>query len=280
MKFARESKYANGVCISGIVSDNAALDGTEWKRYQSYKQLVQDSDALYVASHPSRHYKYVKMALEAGKHVIYESPLALAVEEAEELFALAEKNNCILYASIKTAYSIAYARMILMAKTGKIGDIVSVDLGTICKEYYSDAARTFAVGTISDEAARLIRVTEESFFEGLKFCRPGYRLSDVSHAIQSHAESAGFSVVRDFVGHGIGRNMHEDPQVPNYGRPGRGPRLVPGMVLAIEPMINAGDYDVEVMSNNWTVETIDGSLSAHYENTVVITEGEPLLLTL
>lgn len=160
------------------------------------------------------------------------------------------------------------------------GDIVSVDLGTIFKEYYSDAARTYPVGQISEEAARLIRITEESFFEGLKFCRPGYRLSDVSHAIQSHAESAGFSVVRDFVGHGIGRNMHEDPQVPNYGRPGRGPRLVPGMVLAIEPMINTGDYDVEVMSNNWTVETIDGSLSAHYENTVVITEGEPLLLTL
>lgn len=127
VKFARESKFANGVCISGIVSDNLALEGTEWKRYQSYKQLVQDSDALYVASHPSRHYKYVKMALEAGKHVVYESPLALVKEEAEELFALAEKNNCILYASMKTAYSIAYARMILMAKTGKIGDIVSVD---------------------------------------------------------------------------------------------------------------------------------------------------------
>ena len=162
----------------------------------------------------------------------------------------------------------------------KDGDIVSVDLGTIYKDYYSDAARTYAVGTISEEAQRLIAVTEESFFAGLKFCKPGYRLTDVSHAIQAHAEAAGFSVVRDFVGHGIGRNMHEDPQIPNYGRPGRGPKLTPGMVLAIEPMINAGGYDVEVMLNNWTVETIDGSLSAHYENTVVITEDEPELLTL
>ncbi len=157
------------------------------------------------------------------------------------------------------------------------GDIVSVDLGTICKGYYSDAARTYRVGEVSEEADRLIRVTEECFFEGLKFCRPGYRLSDVSHAIQ---RSAGFSVVRDYVGHGIGRNMHEDPQVPNYGRPGRGPRLVPGMVLAIEPMISAGDYEVEVLSNDWTARTVDDSLAAHYENTVVITESEPRLLTL
>lgn len=160
------------------------------------------------------------------------------------------------------------------------GDIVSVDLGTICKGYYSDAARTYRVGKVSEEADRLVRVTEECFFEGLKFCRPGYRLSDVSHAIQVHAESAGFSVVRDYVGHGIGRHMHEDPQVPNYGRPGRGPRLVPGMVLAVEPMISAGDYEVEVLSNDWTARTVDDSLAAHYENTVVITESEPRLLTL
>ena len=160
------------------------------------------------------------------------------------------------------------------------GDIVSVDLGTIYKGYYSDAARTYPVGAISEEAQRLMTVTEESFFAGLALCRPGYRLSDVSHAIQVKAEAAGFSVVRDFVGHGIGQSMHEEPQIPNYGRPGRGPKLAPGMVLAIEPMINAGGYEVEVMLNNWTVETIDGSLSAHYENTVVITEDEPELLTL
>lgn len=160
------------------------------------------------------------------------------------------------------------------------GDIVSVDLGTIYKGYYSDAARTYGVGSISREAQRLIDVAEASFFEGLKFCKPGFRLSDVSHAIQLAVEDAGFSVVRDYVGHGIGRNMHESPQIPNYGKPGRGPKLTPGMVLAIEPMINLGDYEVDVMLDDWTVKTVDGSISAHYENTVVITEDEPELLTL
>lgn len=160
------------------------------------------------------------------------------------------------------------------------GDIVSVDVGTTHKGYVSDAARTYPVGGIGEDAQRLITVTEESFFEGLKFCRPGCRLSDISAAIQRKAESEGFSVIRDFVGHGIGRAMHEEPQVPNYGKPGRGPRLVPGMVFAIEPMINLGDYEVRVLENNWTVVTVDGKLSAHYENTVVITDGEPELLTL
>lgn len=160
------------------------------------------------------------------------------------------------------------------------GDIVSVDLGTIYHKYYSDAARTYGVGKISEEAQRLITVTEQSFFEGLKFCKPGFRLSDVSHAIQVTVEAAGFSAIRDYVGHGIGRAMHEDPQIPNYGKPGRGPKLVPGMVLAIEPMINQGSYEVDVMLDNWTVKTCDGKLSAHYENTVVITEDEPELLTL
>ncbi len=162
----------------------------------------------------------------------------------------------------------------------KEGDIVSVDVGTIYRNYYSDAARTYAVGTVSEEAERLIRVTQESFFEGLKFCRPGNHLSDVSSAIQKHVEAAGFSVVRDFVGHGIGSSMHEDPQIPNYGPPGRGPRLRVGMVLAIEPMVNAGTWKVKVLEDDWTAVTTDGSLSAHYENTVVITEDEPLLLTI
>ena len=161
----------------------------------------------------------------------------------------------------------------------KEGDIVSVDLGTIYKDYYSDAARTYPVGQIDLEAARLIRVAEESFFEGLKFCREGYRLGDVSHAIQEYVESSGFSVIRDYVGHGIGRDMHEDPPVPNYGKANHGPRLVKGMVLAIEPMIAAGGYDVKVLSNEWTVVMKDGRKSAHYENTVVITDGEPRLLT-
>ena len=162
----------------------------------------------------------------------------------------------------------------------KEGDIVSVDVGTIYQGYYSDAARTYAVGSVSEEAANLIQATEQSFFEGLKYCRPGFRLSDVSNAIQRYAEAAGCSVVRDFVGHGIGRAMHEEPQIPNYGPPGRGPKLQPGMCLAIEPMINAGGWKVRVLEDDWTVVTVDGSLSAHYENTVVITEDEPLLLTI
>ena len=162
----------------------------------------------------------------------------------------------------------------------KEGDIVSVDVGCTYKGYISDAARTYPVGAISPEAQKLIDATRDSFFEGLKFCRPGYRLSDISHAIQQKAESEGFSVIRDFVGHGVGRAMHEEPQIPNYGKPGRGPRLVRGMVFAIEPMINQGTFEVDVLADNWTVVTLDGKLSAHYENTVVITDDEPELITL
>ena len=162
----------------------------------------------------------------------------------------------------------------------KEGDIVSVDVGCTYKGYVSDAARTYPVGAISPEAQKLIDATRDSFFEGLKFCRPGYRLSDISHAIQQKAESEGFSVIRDFVGHGVGRAMHEEPQIPNYGKPGRGPRLARGMVFAIEPMINQGTFEVDVLADNWTVVTLDGKLSAHYENTVVITDDEPELITL
>lgn len=164
--------------------------------------------------------------------------------------------------------------------TLKEGDIISVDIGAFKNGYHGDAARTHPVGKVSDEALELIKVTEESFFEGLKYCKIGYRLSDVSHAIQSYAEEKGFSVVRDFVGHGIGRLMHEDPPIPNYGAPGRGPRLEKGMALAIEPMINSGDFKVKVLDDEWTVITKDNSLSAHYENTLIITDGEPLLLTI
>ncbi|MDR0570504.1 MAG: type I methionyl aminopeptidase [Clostridiales Family XIII bacterium] len=160
------------------------------------------------------------------------------------------------------------------------GDLVSVDVGCTWKGYVSDAARTYPVGAVSAEAERLVRVTEACFFEGLKHCREGVRLSDVSHAIQAKAESEGFSVVRDFVGHGVGREMHEEPQIPNFGKPGRGPRLVQGMTLAIEPMISAGGYETVVLQDNWTAVTADGSLSAHYENSVAITDGEPELLTL
>lgn len=160
------------------------------------------------------------------------------------------------------------------------GDIVSVDTGATYKGYVSDAARTYPVGEVSDVARKLMDTAKDSFFKGLEFCRVGCRLSDVSHAIQVKSESEGFSVIRDFVGHGIGRDMHEEPQIPNFGKAGRGPRLAKGMVFAIEPMICEGGYDVETLSNDWTVVTLDGKLAAHYENTVVITDGEPELLTL
>ena len=160
------------------------------------------------------------------------------------------------------------------------GDIVSVDVGSTYKGYVSDAARTYPVGSVSETAAKLMEATKASFFAGIEYCKVGFRLSDISHAIQVSAEGEGFSVIRDFVGHGVGQNMHEDPQIPNFGRPGRGPRLASGMVFAIEPMICEGTYDVRTLSNDWTVVTLDGKLSAHYENTVVITDGEPELLTL
>lgn len=160
------------------------------------------------------------------------------------------------------------------------GDIVSVDVGSTYKNYVSDAARTYAVGNVSDEAKHLIEATRDSFFAGMEFCKVGYRLSDISHAIQTSAEGEGFSVIREYVGHGVGRDMHEDPQIPNFGKPGNGPRLAEGMVFAIEPMIAQGDYETEVLLDNWTVVTVDGKLAAHYENTVVVTDGEPELLTL
>lgn len=162
----------------------------------------------------------------------------------------------------------------------KEGDIISIDVGAKYKGYNGDAARTFAVGNISPEAEKLIEVTKQSFFEGVKFCYENARISDISHAVQVCAENAGYGVVRDYVGHGVGAELHESPEIPNFGNPGRGARLVAGMTLAIEPMINMGDYRVKVLPDGWTVETLDGCLSAHYENTVLITKGEPKLLTL
>ena len=159
------------------------------------------------------------------------------------------------------------------------GDIVSVDVGAYYKGFHGDCAQTFPCGTISAQAQRLIDVTKQSFFEGIRFAKHGYRVSDISHAIQKHVESNGFSVVRSFVGHGVGAQLHEEPEVPNYGAPGRGPRLLPGMTLAIEPMVNAGTFDVRVLKDGWTTVTGDGKLSAHYENTVLITDGEPEILT-
>ena len=162
----------------------------------------------------------------------------------------------------------------------KEGDIISIDMGAQKDGYHGDAARTFAVGKISDEAQKLIDVTRQSFFEGIKYAVHGGKLGDVSAAIQEYVEKHGYSVVRDFVGHGIGRNLHEDPSVPNFGRYGKGVKLAQGMTLAVEPMVNEGSYDVVVLDDDWTVETEDGSLSAHYENTILITKGECEILTL
>lgn len=162
----------------------------------------------------------------------------------------------------------------------KDGDIVSIDCGAYLNGFHGDAARTFPVGNVSEDAKRLIQVTRDCFFEGIKFAQIGNRLTDISHAIQRHVEANGFSVVKSFVGHGIGRDLHEDPEVPNFGRPGRGPILTKGMVLAIEPMVNEGSFRVRTLKDNWTVVTSDGSLSAHYENTVAILPDGPEILTL
>lgn len=159
------------------------------------------------------------------------------------------------------------------------GDIVSLDAGVIYQGYHSDAARTHAVGEISEENKRLIEVTKQSFFEGIKYARAGNHLYEISKAIQDYVEDNGYSVVRDLVGHGVGKNLHEEPQIPNFKPIGRGMKLREGMTLAIEPMVNAGDYEVWVLEDDWTVVAQDGMNSAHYENTILITDGEPELLS-
>ena len=159
------------------------------------------------------------------------------------------------------------------------GDIVSVDVGARYRGFNGDCAGTFPCGKCSDEALRLIRVTRQSFFEGIQFARVGYRISDIGHAVQEYAESYGYSLVREYVGHGVGRNMHEAPEIPNYGAPGHGPKLLRGMTIAVEPMVNAGTAAIRQMSDGWTVKTRDGKYAAHYENTILITAGEPEILT-
>ena len=159
------------------------------------------------------------------------------------------------------------------------GDIISIDVGAALGGYYGDSAITLPVGPISEAAAKLLRVTDESLYKAIEVVKPGGRVSDIGHAVQAHVEAHGFSVVREFVGHGIGQQMHEDPQVPNYGEPGRGPRLAEGMVLAIEPMVNAGKPAVKVLSDGWTAVTRDRSLAAHFEHTVAVTADGPWILT-
>ena len=159
------------------------------------------------------------------------------------------------------------------------GDVISIDVGASLGGYFGDSAVTLAVGQVSEEAATLLRVTDESLYKAIEVVKPGGRISDIGHAVQQHVEAYGFSVVREFVGHGIGQSMHEEPQVPNYGQPGRGPRLTEGMVIAIEPMVNAGKAAVKVLADGWTAVTRDGTLSAHFEHTVAVTADGPWILT-
>ena len=161
----------------------------------------------------------------------------------------------------------------------KEGDIVKIDVGARYRGYNGDSARTFAVGKVSDEALRLISVTEGSFYEAMKYAKAGGRVGDIGFAVENFVISNGFSVVRDYVGHGVGKDLHEEPEVPNFGKAGRGARLYSGMTLAIEPMVNIGTHNVKVLSDRWTVKTLDGSLSAHYENSIAITESDPIVLT-
>ena len=161
----------------------------------------------------------------------------------------------------------------------KEGDIVSIDVGAFLGGYHGDCAATYPCGQVSEEAAKLIRVTQQSFWEGIQYARKGCRVSDIGHAVQTYVESYGFSVVREYVGHGVGSKLHEPPQVRNYGPAGHGPRLQPGMTIAVEPMVCAGDWQVHNVQGNWTTATVDGSLAAHYENTVLITEDGPEILT-
>ena len=162
----------------------------------------------------------------------------------------------------------------------KEGDLVSVDTVALKNGYNGDAARTFMVGKVSKEAERLVKVTKKAFYEGIKFAKPGFRIGDISHAIGEYVKSQGYSVVKEFQGHGIGKDMHEDPGIPNYGKAGRGARIEPGMTLAVEPMVIAGNSNILELDDGWTIVTEDGSLSAHYENTILITEKEPEILTI
>ena len=182
-------------------------------------------------------------------------------------------------ASICTSVNEEVVHGIPSSRKLREGDIISVDLGVYFDGFYGDGAVTIPVGKIDDEAAALLRITKEALELGIENAVEGKRVNDISHAIQNHAEKNGFSVVRTFVGHGIGRDLHEEPQVPNYGAPGKGPRLKEGMTLAIEPMVNAGTFEVKVLGDGWTAVTTDGRKSAHFEHTVLITSGEPKILT-
>ncbi|MDR1774809.1 MAG: type I methionyl aminopeptidase [Clostridioides sp.] len=239
--------------------------------------------------------KEIELMREAGKivaetHDILKKAIRPGISTSE-LDAIAEENikkynaypSFLGYGGFKGSICASINDVVIHGIPGerilKEGDIISIDIGAYYKGYHGDSAKTHGVGQISDEDRKLIEVTKECFYKGIEFAKMGFRLSDISHAVQSHAENNGFSVVRDFVGHGVGSDLHEDPPVPNYGVAGKGPRLKEGMVIAVEPMINAGTYKVKVLGDGWTTVTIDGKKSAHYEHTIAITEGEPLILT-
>ncbi|MBZ9689453.1 type I methionyl aminopeptidase [Clostridium estertheticum] len=230
--------------------------------------------------------KVVAVALALIEEVIKPGITTAEIDKLAEEFIIKQgakpsfKGYCGFPASICTSVNDEVVHGIPTNRILLEGDIISIDCGAILNGYHGDAARTFPVGKVSNVAAMLIEITKNSFFKGVEKAIIGNRLSDISVAIQCYAEEHGYAVVRDFVGHGIGTSMHEDPEVPNYGTPGRGPKLVHGMVLAIEPMINIGKHYVKVKANRWTVVTRDGSLSAHYENTVAILKSGPEILTL
>lgn len=244
---------------------------------------------------------YIKSSLEADKmrragKIVYGTfetlkPYVKAGVTTKELDAIAKefilsqgaKPSFLNYngfpASICASVNNVVIHGIPSAEKLKDGDIISLDIGAVIDGYHGDACRTYAVGNISDEARKLIDVTKQSFYEGIKYARHGERLYTISAAIQDYVEKNGFSIVRNYCGHGIGKNLHEDPEIPNHGKAGHGIRLVKGMALAIEPMVNQGGFAINTLRDGWTVVTADGSLAAHYENTVLVTDGEPELLT-
>lgn len=227
----------------------------------------------------------VARVLEAlKKHVV----AGVVTRELDELAeALILRNNCVPafkgYRNYPASLCISVNEEIVHGIPGRRmlreGDIVSLDIGVKLDGFYGDAAITVPVGKVSPEAEKLIRVTREALYQGIDRARPGNRLSDISHAVQTWVERHGFSVVRDFVGHGIGRHLHEEPQIPNFGKPHFGPRLREGMVLALEPMVNTGSYEVKILDDGWTAVTADGKPSAHFEHSIAVTDGDPLILS-
>ena len=257
------------------------------------------SDSIYIKS--PREIELMRQAgrLAAGARTVARQALAAGVSTRQidrEVHAFLTKSGAVPtflhYNGFPASACISVNEEVIHGIPGKKivreGDIVSLDVGATYKGFVGDCAGTLPCGEVSPEAKKLIEVTRQSFFEGIKFAKEGYRISDIGAAVQDYVESHGYSVVRDYVGHGVGRQLHEAPEVPNYrfARFERGlgrradPRLVKGMTIAVEPMVNAGGYEIRVLSNGWTVVTADGSLSAHYENTILITDGEPEILTM